>query len=195
MPDQLAYRITEREPELIRLTERGIERVLEDISGPVVPPDWLQDVIRVRRRIGDPVTSDFIFVNTLPAAAQPRTAVTTGDGNYWFYNRIEWKPYALKFSDVYIRELIKERGQRPAAIRLIDNLIARIDPTDYITSGNAGGQSVSFPTIAEVMDFYHRRRDLLLKEEAEDAGMNSGLMLKTIRRPVGGVLEGDEPWV
>jgi hypothetical protein len=195
MSDQLAYRITEREPELIRITEQGIERVLEDVSGPIVPPDWLQDVIRVRRSIGDPVTADFIFVDTLPAAMQPNTAVTTGDGQYWFYRSGQWKPYALKFSDNYVRQLAEERGRLRAAVRLIDNLIARIDPTDYITSGNAGGQSVSFLTLAEVLDFYNRLRDRLLEEEAENAGMNSGLMLKTKRRPVGGVLEeNNEMW-
>jgi hypothetical protein len=195
MSDQLACRITEREPERIRITESGtVERVLEDVSSPVIPPDWLRDVIRVRGSIGDPVTADFIFVDTLPAVMQPLTACTTGDGQYWFYRGGHWKPYALTFSDNYIRQMIEERGPLKAALRLIDNLIARIDPADYITSGNAGGQSVSFLTLAEVLDFYHRLRDLLLKEDAEEAGMNSGLMLKTKRRPVGGVLEEAEPW-
>lgn len=196
MSDQPAYIITERDTQLVLITEDGELRfIMEHPLTPIIPPEWLREVIRVRRRIGDPVTSDFVYIETLPSAAQPNIAFTTGDGQYWFYRGGQWKPYTLKFSDSYIRQLVQDRGQLKAAIRLIDNLIARIDPTDYLTAGNMGGQSVSFPTLTELMDFYHRLRDLLLQEDAEDKGMNSGLMLKTKRRPVGGVLEeNNEIW-
>jgi len=154
--------------------------------------DEFQEIIQVRRSIGDPVTSDFICVGELPAAAPQNTAYTTGDGVYQFHDGIEWRLYCLKFSDSYIGQLIKTRGQHRAAIKLIDNLMARIDPADYITSGNAGGQSTSFPSLSEVMAYYNGLRDRLLEEEAEEAGMNSGLMMKTKPRPVGGVTEYDE---
>jgi hypothetical protein len=196
MSDQPAYIITERDTQLVLITESGELRfIMEHPLAPPSPPEWLQEVIRVRRRIGDPATSDFVYVETLPDTAQPNIAFTAGDGQYWFYRGGHWKPYTLKFSDFYIRQLIEERGQLKAALRLIDNMIARIDPTDYLTAGNMGGQSVSFLTLAEVLDYYHRLRDLLLNEEAEDKGMNSGLMLKVRRRPVGGVLEdNNEIW-
>jgi hypothetical protein len=187
----LAYRITEREPELIRITERGIERVLERVPPPPVPPEWLQQIIRVRRSIGDPVTRDFIYVIELPDDPPVQTAFTTGNGEYWYYAG-SWKVYDIKFSDSYIRELVEERGRRQAAIALIDNLIARIDPSDYITSGNAGGQSVSFPSLGDMLTFYNGLRAALMKEEAAANHADSGLMLRTKRRPVGGVLEYDD---
>ena len=149
----------------------------------------LDDIIHVRRSIGDPVTSDFILVDDLPAEPLPETAYTTGDGVYYFHDEIEWRLYSLKFSDNYIRQLIDSKGRLKAAIRLIDNLIARIDPADYLTSGNSGAQSTGFPSLGEVMAYYNGLRDLLLEQEAEETGMNSGLMLNTVKRPIGGVLE------
>jgi hypothetical protein len=154
--------------------------------------DELREIIHVRRSIGDPVTSDFILVDELPAEAQQNTAYTPGDGLYRYFDGVEWRFYTLKFSDNYIGQLIKQRGRHRAAVKLIDNLIARIDPADYITSGNAGGQSMSFASLGEVIAYYNALRDRLLEEEAEEAGTNSGLMLKTKPRPVGGVMEYDE---
>ena len=155
-------------------------------------PAWLQKIFNVRRSIGDPVTADFLFVDVLPAAAPQNIAHTTGNGVYQYYNGIEWREYRLKFSEAYIRLLVEDHGRIKASIQLIDNLIARIDPADYITSGNAGGQSITFPSLSDVLLFYNTLRDRLLEEEAAEAGMNSGLMIKTKWRPVGGVQEEDE---
>jgi len=159
------------------------------------PPAWLDEVFQIRRNIGDPVASDFIYMEeeSLESVdAQKNTAYTTGNGWYGFYDGVEWRQYNLKFSDTYIQLLARKHGRLGASIKLIDNLIAQIDPTDYITSGNSGGQSMSFPTLQEVLDYYTALRDILLEEEAKEAGMNSGLMLKTKRRPVGGVIEDYE---
>jgi hypothetical protein len=187
----LAYRITEREPELVRLLESGVERVLETVPAPPPPPAWLQQVIRARRSIGDPVTRDFIYVTELPDEGPEKTAFTTGNGSYRYYAG-SWKQYDVKFSDGYIRELVEGRGRYRAAVTLINNLIARIDPADYITSGNAGGQSVSFPSLADMLAYYNGLRDALMREEAAANRADSGLMLRTKRRPVGGVLEYDD---
>jgi len=151
-------------------------------------PD-LHEIIEVRRRIGDPITADFCVVDELPTEARQNSAFTTGNGEYKFFDGVEWREYSLKFSDGYIKGLVEGFGKIRASIRLIDNLMARIDPTDYLTSGNAGGQSVSFPSLSEVVDYYKSLRERLIEEEAAEAGMNSGLMLKTLTRPVGGVLE------
>jgi hypothetical protein len=148
----------------------------------------LQQILLVRRSIGDPVTLDFICVAVLPEDGPGKTAFTTGDGVYWYYDG-SWKQYGLKFSDPYIRELVEEQGRLRAAMTLINNLIARIDPSDYITSGNAGGQSVSFPSLSDMLAYYNGLRDALMKEEAASNRMDSGLMLRTKRRPVGGVME------
>ena len=157
-------------------------------------PELLDEIISVRRSIGDPIANDFHFVNELPAAALKGATYTTGDGVYQHHNGIEWKTYSLKFSDNYIRGLVETKGRLKASIRLIDQLIARIDPAEYITSANAGAQSTGFPSLSEVMAYYNGLRDRLLAEDAEENGMNSGLMLSTERRPVGGVLEGTDAW-
>jgi len=156
------------------------------------PPAWLDEVFQIRRSIGDPVTGDFVYVEELPETAPQNEAHTTGNGEYQFFDGVEWRKYHLKFGDAYIRLLLEKYSRLSVSIQLIDKLIARIDPTDYITSGNAGGQSMSFPSLGEVMAYYTALRDVLLEEEAKEAGMNSGLMLETKRRPVGGVIEDYE---
>jgi hypothetical protein len=155
-------------------------------------PTGLNEVFEVRRSIGDPVTADFIFIDNLPDEALQNTAHTTGNGEYKFFDGVEWRQYTLKFSDGYIQGLVEGFGRIKAAIKLIDNLMARIDPSDYLTSGNAGGQSVSFPSLSEVIAYYKALRERLLEEEAAAAGINSGLMVRTKKRPVGGVLEADD---
>ena len=155
-------------------------------------PAQLQQIIEVRRSIGDPITADFVIVATLPETALPKTAHTTGDGRYWFFDGVDWRLYALKFNDAYIQILVNEQGRHKAAIRLVDDLLARLDPADYLTAGNAGGQSVSFSTLTEAMEFYRVLRERLMEADAAANGMNSGLMVKIKRRPVGGVLEDYE---
>jgi hypothetical protein len=155
-------------------------------------PVWLDEVIQIRRSIGDPVTGDFVYVDELPETAPQNTAYTTGSGEYRFHDGVEWRLYSLKCGDAYIRLLAGKHGRIGAAVKLIDTLIAQIDPADYLTGGNAGGQSMSFPSLQEVLDYYTTLRGILLEEEAAEAGMNSGLMLKTKKRPVGGAIEGYE---
>ena len=151
----------------------------------------MQLIFAIRRSIGDPVTSDLIFVDELPETAQENIAYSTGNGEYKYFDRVQWRNYTLKFSDTYILSLSK-RGRISASLQLINNLIARIDPTDYITSGNAGGQSMSFLSLSEVLLYYETLRNTLLEEQAAESGTNSGLMLSTKRRAVGGVLESYE---
>ena len=155
-------------------------------------PAWLDEIIQIRRSIGDPVTGGFVYVDELPESAIQNTAWTTGNGEYWFYDNVEWRKYSLKCGDAHIRLLAGKHGRLGAAIKLIDSLIARIDPADYLTGGNAGGQSMSFPSLQEVLSYYTALRGILLEEQAAEKGMNSGLMLETKKRPVGGVIEGYE---
>jgi len=155
-------------------------------------PDNLNEIFEVRRSIGFPVTADFVYVEKLPDNPHENTAYTTGDGDYKYFDGVEWPSYALKLSDGYIIGLIEGMGRIKASLKLIDNLIAQIDPTDYITSGNAGGQSVSFPSLGEVLAYYETLRKRLLDQEAAELGLNSGRMLHTVKRPVGGVLEENE---
>jgi len=149
----------------------------------------LDEIFQIRRSIGDPVTGNFVYVDAFPDTAQRNTAYTTGDGKYQFFNGLEWREYNLKFGDAYIGLLVEKHGRLGASIKLVNNLIAQINPKEYITSGKAGGQSMSFPSLRDVLDYYNTLRDALLEEEASDAGMNSGLMLEAKRSPVGGVLK------
>jgi len=174
----------------------------------------LLPIIDIRHSIGDPITTDFIFLkepeetteikteeddeeviekpNLFPESPLQNVAYTTGNGEYKYWDGIEWRNYLLKFSDNYIKMLSSHMGRFNASIRLINNLIAQIDPTDYITSGNAGGQSVSFLSLSEILQYYQTLKETLLEEQAAEEGTNSGLMLKTKRRAVGGVIESDE---
>jgi len=149
----------------------------------------LQEIFEIRRSIGDPVTSDFVFVQVLPVTALENIAYTTGNGEYKYFDGVEWRNYRLKFSDQYIKMLACHMGRIGASLKLVNNLIAQIDPQSYITSGNAGGQSVSFSSLQEVLSYYETLRHILEEEAAAANGMNSGRFLKTKRRPVGGVLE------
>ena len=148
-------------------------------------------IFEIRRSIGDPVTSDFIIVESFPESALENVAYTTGNGEYKYFDKIEWRIYRLKFSDIYVKTLSDNLGRIGASLRLINNLIAQINPLDYITSGNAGGQSVSFLSLQDVLNYYNFLRDRLLEEQASKNGRNSGVMMETRRRPVGGVLESE----
>ena len=149
----------------------------------------MNEIIQVRRNIGDPVASDFILVEDFPDNPLHDAAYTKGDGVYQYFDGAEWRLYYLKFSDNYIKELVSGQGVLKASIKLIDNLIARIDPADFLTGGEAGGQSLRFASLAEVIAYYNELRDRLFAEDAAESGMNSGLILETKRRSVGGVLE------
>jgi hypothetical protein len=172
-------------------------RMVDHIEGPLPPPpipDWFKCVIRIRRMIGDPVTRDYLFCASLPETGLCKTAyVLVGDaynGQYNYYECGEWHTYCTKFSDDWIKTLCGEYKSRvKAALRLINELIAKIDPSDYILSSNAGGQSVSFPDLTSVFDYYERLKKALMEQDAMDGGMNSGLMIRARRSGVGGVWE------
>ena len=152
-------------------------------------PSWLEDVFEIRRRIGDPITGDLVYVDDFPEEPLENTAYTTGDERYWYFNQLGKQQYKIKHNDSYIRAMVEGLGRVKASIKLIDLLIAKIDPTDYITSGNAGGQSVSFLSLTDILAYYNALKDVLLEEEADAEGLNSGVMLSVVKRPVGGVQE------
>jgi hypothetical protein len=177
----------------------GDPTALRKVDGPGIPapvPDWQQEIIRVRRSIGDPVAADFLLAEALPDTGAPNTAYALYgdyyDGKYFYYTPGGWKQYALKFADAYVRRRVAESGRLNAAIGLITDLIARLDPKDYITGGSAGGQSVSFPSIESVTAFYKELQSALLAQDARERGIGTGGFFRARHRPVGGVLEFDE---
>jgi hypothetical protein len=185
MADIFAYRITDDGTETIRLTDDGYERVTEYAPEPSPPPDWLQQVIHVRRNVGDPITLDFLYIDSLPDSGMEKTAYTTGNGSYWYYAGT-WKKYGLQFSDAYIRQLVEARDKWSASLILIDNLIAQINPADYITSGSAGGQSVSFPSLADMLAYYKARKEAIQNMQRVTVNTNGGGSYRCRPRAVGG---------
>jgi hypothetical protein len=142
--------------------------------------------------IYDPLANDLFFVTSLPDEPPEGAAFTRGDGVYWAYPGGEWVKLPLKFSDAAVEDMLSMGGGViTAACLLIDRLTARIQPGDYITSGNAGGQSLSFPSLADMLAFYRGLKKDLLDEEAR---LNAGSFIITPRPPVGGVYEGRDPW-
>lgn len=186
----VGYRIAENgDIELWRVTNDGYFRIIEGDNPPPVPA-CLVNVLRLRKMIHDPKVNDIFYVASLPDSAPPCISFTTGDGVYFTMVNGEWKKLPLKFTDSYIVEELKlTRSVWTAAIALIDRLIARIDPDDYIVSGNAGGQSISFPSLGDMIEFYRALRERFVESESEEMRMNSGLYLSVKRNGVGGVWE------
>jgi hypothetical protein len=143
--------------------------------------------------IYDPQAKDIMYVERLPSYAPDGVAFTLGDGAYQVKKNESWTALSTKFTDAGIRGMVNESGSvLGAACLLIDRLIARIQPDDYITSGNAGGQSVSFPSLADMLAFYRGLKEALREEAARISGLGSGGFFRTKKRPVGGVLEYDD---
>lgn len=194
MAEQDFWRVVDGTPgaELYRCVDGDptAPRKVDEPGVPVPIPDWQLEIIRVRRSIGDPAAADFLLLPALPDTGAPNTAYTLYgdyyDGKYFYYAQGAWKQYALKFADAYIRRRVEESGRLNAAAGLITDLIARLDPADYITGGTAGGQSVSFPSIESALAFYNGLKD------ARERGIGTGGFFRSKHRPVGGVLEFDE---
>jgi hypothetical protein len=177
-----------------RITQSGSYRIVYVKDSPPPPvPDLLVPVLRVREMIYDPQAKDIVYVERLPAVPPAGIAFTTGDGVYRARPGDTWIILNTKFTDAGIEDVIAMAGEPVrAACLLIDRLVARIQPDDYITGGNAGGQSVSFPSLADMLAFYRGLKESLLKEAALISGLGSGGFFRTKKRPVGGVLETED---
>jgi hypothetical protein len=88
--------------------------------------------------------------------------------------------------DVEIERMDISANIYVSASLAVNALIARINPLDYITSGNAGGQTVSFPSLADVLAFFNAK-----KEAVGKIANLSGIMQQARRHPVpvGGVYD------
>jgi hypothetical protein len=177
-----------------RITAAGMCRVVYLSDDPPPPvPGWLVPVLRVRGMIYDPQAKDIVYVERLPYHPPAGVAFTLGGGIYQERRGGAWIALDTKFTDAGIGDAIAIEGDPfGAACLLIDRLVMRVQPDDYITSGNAGGQSVGFPSLADMLAFYRGLKESLLKEAARMSGLGSGGFFRTKRRPVGGVLETDD---
>jgi hypothetical protein len=145
--------------------------------------------------IYDPAAKDIMYVEALPNMPPAGVAFTTGDGNYMIKADGEWIALPTKFTDAGIEDVFTLAGGSPvaAASLLIDRLIARIQPDDYLTSANAGGQTMSFPSLADMTAFYRGLKKDLQDEAAMINNTDAGRFFRVRRPPVGGVREdGDQ---
>jgi hypothetical protein len=197
MAESIGYRVTRAgDITVYRIIADGLMRVIwDEPSGPPPVPPWLIPVLRIRGMIADPLANDLLYVLSLPPAPPAGTAFTIGDGGYRVYRDGVWVPLALRFTDGVIEDVFNQGGTvLSAAALLIDRLIARIDPQDYITSGTAGGQSLGFPSLADMLAFYRGLKKDLLDEAARLNGTDTGRFFVIPKPPVGGVYEEGGPW-
>jgi hypothetical protein len=141
--------------------------------------------------IYDPIAKDIIFAEALPYFNTPEgIAFTLGDGNYQVKQNGDWVNLPTKFTDAAIEDMAALGGSPlGGACLLIDRLIARIQPDDYITSGTAGGQMVSFPSLESMLAFYRGLKADLRAEDEAASGFSTGRMFEFERPAVGGVVE------
>jgi hypothetical protein len=187
----IGYRVTRTGINAYRVTQEGMFRIVYTKDAPPPPvPEWLIPLLRLRELIYDPQAKDLVYVEQLPSYPMPGVAFTLGDGRYRSRPGDTWVDLETKFTDAGIEDVLAMAGDPVrAACLLIDRLIARINPEDYITSGNAGGQTVSFPSLADMLAFYRGLKADLLAEAAALAGTDTGRFF-TVKRPaVGGVWE------
>jgi hypothetical protein len=188
--EDIGYRVTRAgNVTAYRVTEKGLYRIVYTKDNPPPPvPDWLIPVLRLREMIYDPLAKDIVYVEQLPSYPPPGVAFTLGDGEYRVRPGDTWTILDTKFTDAGLEDVLTMTGDPVrAACLLIDRLVARIQPDDYITSGNAGGQSVSFPSLADMLAFYRGLKANLLAEAAALAGTDTGRMITVARPAVGGV--------
>jgi hypothetical protein len=143
-------------------------------------------ILQIRQLIGDPIASSINYADPLPSDALNGAVYTTGNGVYQAWRYGAWKAVKLQIDDVKIEEVDTSANIYVSALAAVDALIARINPLDYITSGNAGAQSVSFPTIESVYASFN-----LKKAQIEKMAIQSGYVLQARRHPVpvGGVYD------
>jgi hypothetical protein len=188
--DALGYRVTRTGGvTAYRITQGGLIRATYSPPAPV--PVWLLPILQARGMIYDPAAKDILYVEAPPNTPPADVAFTTGDGNYMIKAGGEWLTLPAKFTDAGIEDVFALAGGSPveAACLLVDRLIARIQPDDYLTSANAGGQTMSFPSLADMLAFYRGLKKDLQDEAARINGTDAGRFFRVKRPAVGGVWE------
>jgi hypothetical protein len=143
---------------------------MADADAPLPRPAWFARIAHLRMLIGDPPASEIVYAEALPADGyETDDAWTTADGAYWKWTDGKWQKQKIILADSYIRAAGGDGSVYRAGGVLLDTLLARINPLDYLTGGTAGGQSLSFSSLAEVTAFFTARK-AALQELAEQEG-------------------------
>jgi hypothetical protein len=142
---------------------------------------------KMRMLLRDPVgVNDLIYSDSLPEEPDTQAGYYIADlGKYKKFNERKeaWEQLTLKLSDAFILETLQEKGQRLASIALIDFLIMGLQ-TGAI-SFSAGAESVSKPSLKDLIDFYKEQKKILM----DQTGMNTGITIRTAQPIIGGVTE------
>jgi hypothetical protein len=148
------------------------------------PPGCLLDVIRVRVITGDPIATSIVYAGELPDTALEGQVCTTGNGEYMRFGHGKWIREKLLLDDAAVLMFAGNGTIWDKSLRYVDALTARMNPLDYITGGSAGAQSVSFPSVADVLAFYKAKRDAIASMAA---GFGGPKRVCVKPYPVGGV--------
>ena len=143
-------------------------------------------ILQIRRLIGDPAAPSVSYETPLPASAPERAVYTTGNGVYQVYRAGAWKPVKVQIDDSEIEGLDSGCSVYQAALNAVNVLIIRIDPANYITSGTAGGQSMSFSSLSEVTAFFNAKKAAIAALAARAGDVQSAGHRPV---PVGGVFD------
>ena len=142
---------------------------------------------KIRMMLRDPTgVIDLVYSDSLPDDPDTQIGYYIADlGNYQRFNerKKEWERLALKLSDAFITETMREKGQRKGLIALFDFLIMGLQ--SGAVSFSAGAVSVSKSSLKDLIDFYKEQKKIL----EDQAGINTGRTMRTRQAIIGGVGE------
>jgi len=130
--------------------------------------------------------NDLIFADSLPEEPDTQAGYYIASlGNYQKFNgrRNTWERLSTNLSDAFITETLNEKGPVHGPISLIDFIIMGLQTG--ATSFKAGAESVSMPSLGDMLEFYREKKKILM----EQAGLNTGRTMRTRRPVIGGVRE------
>jgi len=145
------------------------------------------EIRKIRMLLRDPNgVNDLIFADSPPEEPDAQAGYYIASlGNYQKFNdrKNAWERLPTSLSDAFIIETLKEKGPTNGPIALIDFIIMGLQ-TGAI-SFKAGAESVSMPSIGDLLEFYREKKKILM----EQAGLNTGRTMRTRRPVIGGVGE------
>ena len=145
------------------------------------------EVRRVRMLLRDPAgVTDLICADSLPETPDVQAGYyITGLGVYQRFNarKSAWERLETRLGDAFVIETLREKGARWGPVALIDFIIMGLQAG--AASFRAGAESVSGPSLNDLLALYREQKKILL----EQAGLASGRALRTRRPAIGGVGE------
>ncbi|MDR1398654.1 MAG: hypothetical protein LBJ41_01850 [Treponema sp.] len=136
------------------VTSDGAAIIFDKQPQPI--PPVLDDILGVRSLIDDPhfaAGQGIIYASPRPYSLITGAITTDGNGRYYRYGHKRYHLMYPVLSDFTISSL-PGKNVYQKAVAAIQRLIAMLNPSTYTTSFSTGGQSTSFPSFAEVMQYY-----------------------------------------